>query len=95
MGPPVPFHPFFGWEDSPTRIDYRKNGTLILTSLLEDLVSHGPRLFEKKNEGRTGLLAQTWRSDEGYRSWQKKLGGIPDSQLPKANRPFDLLVSLV
>ena len=28
--------PFFG-EGSPTKIDYRKKGTLILTSLLEDL----------------------------------------------------------
>ena len=31
-------HPFVGWEGSPTKIDYRKRGTLILTSLLEDLV---------------------------------------------------------
>ena len=30
-------HPFFGWEGSPAKIDYRKKGTLILTSLLEDL----------------------------------------------------------
>ena len=29
--------PFFGWEGSPTKIDYIKKGTLILTSLLEDL----------------------------------------------------------
>ena len=29
--------PFVG-EGSPTKIDYRKKGTLILTSLLEDLV---------------------------------------------------------
>ena len=29
--------PFFGWEGSPTKIDYRTKGTLILTSLLEDL----------------------------------------------------------
>ena len=37
LGPPVvPFHPFLG-EGSPTKIDYRKS-TLILTSLLEDLV---------------------------------------------------------
>ena len=28
--------PFLVWEGSPTKIDYRK-GTLILTSLLEDL----------------------------------------------------------
>ena len=35
--------PFLG-EGSPTKIDYRKNGTLLLTSLLEDLVSVGPLL---------------------------------------------------
>ena len=39
LGPPVvPFCPFLG-EGSPTKIDYRnKSGTLILSSLLEDLV---------------------------------------------------------
>ena len=37
LGPPVvPFYPFLG-EGSPTKIDYRKKVTLILTSLLEDL----------------------------------------------------------
>ena len=30
-------NPFFGGEGSPTKIDYRKRDTLILTSLLEDL----------------------------------------------------------
>ena len=30
----VPFYPFLG-EGSPTKIDYRKKGTLILASLLE------------------------------------------------------------
>ena len=34
--PVVPFYPFLG-EGSPTKIDYRKKGALILTSLLEDL----------------------------------------------------------
>ena len=38
LGPPVvPLYPFLG-EGSPTKRDYRKKGTLILTSLLEDLV---------------------------------------------------------
>ena len=32
--------PFLG-EGFPTTIDYRRKGTLILTSLLEDLVSQG------------------------------------------------------
>ena len=34
----MPFYPFLG-ESSPTKIDYRKKCTLILTSLLEDLVA--------------------------------------------------------
>ena len=35
----MPFStPFLG-EGSPTKIDYRKKGTLILSSLLEDLVN--------------------------------------------------------
>ena len=34
----MPFYHFFGWEGSPTKIDDRKeSGTLILTSLLQDL----------------------------------------------------------
>ena len=38
LAPPVvPFCRFLG-EGSPTKIDYRKKGALILTSLLEDLV---------------------------------------------------------
>ena len=47
LGPPVvPFlTPFFGWEGSSTKIDYSKKvGTLILTSLPEDLVSFSNRL---------------------------------------------------
>ena len=35
--PVLPFYPFLG-EGFPTKIDYRKKGTLILTSLLEDRV---------------------------------------------------------
>ena len=43
--PLVPFCLFFG-EGSRTRIDYRKQiGTLILTSLLEDLEELGPPLL--------------------------------------------------
>ena len=36
----MPFYQFFGWEGSPIKIDKTNNkvGTLILTSLLEDLV---------------------------------------------------------
>ena len=42
LGPPVvPFCPFWG-ESSPAKIDYSKKGTLILTSLLEDLVMFTP-----------------------------------------------------
>ena len=35
----MPFYSVLG-EGSPTKIDYRKKGTLILTSLLEDLVKN-------------------------------------------------------
>ena len=43
LGPPVvPFYPFLG-EGSPTKIDYRRKGTLILTSLLEDLGKAPPK----------------------------------------------------
>ena len=33
----MPFDRFFFGKGSPTKIDYRQKGTLILTSLLEDL----------------------------------------------------------
>ena len=33
----MPFYPFLG-EGSPTKINYRKMGALVQTSLLEDLV---------------------------------------------------------
>ena len=33
----MPVYPFWG-EGSPTKIDYRKKGTHILTSLLDNLV---------------------------------------------------------
>ena len=40
LGPPArcPFTVSFLREGSPTKIDYRKKGTFILSSLLEDLV---------------------------------------------------------
>ena len=39
--PSIALLPFFG-EGSPTKIDYRKKGTLSLTSLLEDLGNNNP-----------------------------------------------------
>ena len=63
--PVVPFYPLFFWEGSALKIDYRKKGTLILTSLLEDLVvlawpfytfvawSQTPCAAERKFVGRT------------------------------------------
>ena len=36
--------PCFGWEGSPTKIDYRRKGTLILASPLEDLVNRTCRI---------------------------------------------------
>ena len=38
LGPPVvPFYIFLWGKVSPTKIDYRKKGTVIVSSLLEDL----------------------------------------------------------
>ena len=42
MSPVVPVYPFLG-EGSPTKIDYRRKGTPIVTSLLEDLGIHQGR----------------------------------------------------
>ena len=59
--PVVPCYPF-----SPTRIDYRKKGTLILTSLLEDLVLH--RVSFHVNLRRTLLReldVPDWATDGG------------------------------
>ena len=52
-----PFSPLFSWEGSPTKIDYRKKGTLILTSLLEgprpcvgqNLLGCNPRILQFKS----------------------------------------------
>ena len=38
--------PCFSWEGSPTKIDYRKKGSLILTSLLEYLAGRVAELLE-------------------------------------------------
>ena len=44
LGPPVvSFYPFLG-EGSPAKIDYRKKGTRLLTSLLQNLVYEGALL---------------------------------------------------
>ena len=43
LGPPAALLSrfFFAWEGSPTIIDYRNKGTLVLTALLEDLAFAG------------------------------------------------------
>ena len=52
---------FFFWEGSPTKIDDRKKGTPILTSLLEDLVA-AKNLLEHKYPEVGGLQNRpsTW-----------------------------------
>ena len=40
----MPFLTFFLGEGSPTKIDYRRKGTLILSSLLEGLVQQRAKL---------------------------------------------------
>ena len=54
--PVVPFYPFVG-EGSPTKIDYKKKGTLILTSLLEDLEDKGAWGCSKVHGGPVLFLA--------------------------------------
>ena len=81
LGPPVvPFlTPFFGWEFSPTKINYRKQGTLIQTSLLEDLVafilmvakpiSHHRTQKPNQRKYQQTLWFQPWSSGaHGFRS---------------------------
>ena len=58
LGPPVvPFYPL--GEGSPTKIDYRKKGTLIQTSLLEDLVTVDPGLGDSTNHFPTSEQIQS------------------------------------
>ena len=55
LGPPVvPFYLFLG-EGCPTKIDYRKKFTLILTSLLEDL-EYRATLAPTESCGLTSML---------------------------------------
>ena len=67
LGPPArgPCSPnFFAWEGSPTKIDYRKKGTLILTSLLEDLVKPSNWWFSLKGLGSFHFTFPTCRTQE-------------------------------
>ena len=52
----MPFLTLFGGEGSPTKIDYREKGTLILTSLLEDLAL--PWTLKKGAGGYGGLSVE-------------------------------------
>ena len=54
----VPFYPFLG-EGSPNKIDYRKKGTLILTSLLEDPVVYVQARHQSRSIGRFQLLSES------------------------------------
>ena len=57
--PVVPFlTPFLG-EGSPTKIDYRKKGTLFLTSLLEDLERNHPGNHQVAKEGCKQLTSKS------------------------------------
>ena len=51
--------PFFG-EGSPTKVDCRKKGTLILTSLLEDLVSIGGKSHQNRVPMRVDSLERVF-----------------------------------
>ena len=70
------FNPFFGGEASPTEIDYRKKGTLILTSLLEDLAMSDLGLVRFCWAPCRWKARSVWmhfaRLSDGERSWGNK-----------------------
>ena len=92
LGPPVlpvvPFYPFFLGEGSTTNIiDYRKKvGTLILSSLLEDLevvfavfsqmLGYGSVLFRIRTSKMASLVSFWFRfeTQRGYRPPQQRHG---------------------
>ena len=66
----MPFCPFLG-EGSPAKIDYRKKGTLILASLLED-----PDIKGNQEEHVTFWRSPSKRHLNGHKceDWQREMG---------------------
>ena len=54
--PSSALEPFFGWEGSPTKIDNREKGTLILTSPLEDLEAERGLCKKKRSHQSDGVF---------------------------------------
>ena len=80
LDPPVPFYLLLG-QGSPTKIDYRQKGTLILTSLLEDLAVNSQVPGEISTaEDLAGGLQEGRDRDRGRRS----RGGRRLAHLPLA-----------
>ena len=71
----MPFYPFLG-EGSPAKIDCRKKGSLILTSLLEDLVKIGAK----------AKFFRFWRSQVG--SACRSGGAVFGHQLAAGEAPW-------
>ena len=84
----MPFYPFLG-EGSPTKIDYSKKGTLILTSLLEDLVTLdlgllllSARLFGEPWEDPCYALAPCKRAAPALRGCSGSWPRVPKTRNP-------------
>ena len=71
----VPFYPFWG-KGSRTKLDNRKKGTLILTSLLEDLAILGPILFWAFEVQKFLEDGKTWVPRSAVRSQIPTCGGF-------------------
>ena len=74
----MPFYPCLG-EGSPTKIDYRKKGTLILTSLLQDLADTGTHMVDGARIRLVGPRGVDKRNEQARcdRSW-----GVPKVEEP-------------
>ena len=77
LGPPAIgalSHPTFWGEGSPTKIDYRKRGTLLLTSLLEDLFSTPKPLYPTTLPRTKVIQVVVFRPASGV----QLVGAVPD-----------------
>ena len=75
----MPLYKIFLGEGFPTRIDYRKKGTLILTSLLEDLVVCLTPCFEG-TQGLPPLAGYLWQlRSTGFRGFSSEFDLVAPS----------------
>ena len=71
------FNPFLGWEGSPTKIDKKKWGSLIPTSLLEDLVKVDSYLQKHFSGNSSREKLPVFQPSYGQRSNEQLQGSLP------------------